>query len=91
MSEVDFDDGYFDPEFDDNWTVCDRCNGDGTVNCYCAGDFCLCGAESDKPCPVCGGEFGTEGYITKELAEKRAKSQREFMERLRAANLKDGG
>lgn len=65
---------------DDNWVVCDECNGDGTVNCYCGGDFCLCGMHDEKPCPVCGGEYGTGGFITKELWENRAKAHRELME-----------
>lgn len=71
--------GYDDFE-DEDMVICDRCNGDGTVNCYCAGDFCLCGQQDEKPCPVCGGEYGTEGLITKELAEKRAAKHREIME-----------
>jgi RecJ-like exonuclease len=68
-----------DPYFDENMVVCDRCDGRGEVTCRCGGDLCFCGRE-DVPCPVCGGEYGTEGYITKELYERRAESHRKLME-----------
>jgi RecJ-like exonuclease len=79
----EYDDYYDDPyEDDENFVVCDECNGDGEVNCYCAGDFCCCPNGGEKPCPVCGGEFGTEGYITREHAERREAAHREMMARL---------
>jgi RecJ-like exonuclease len=68
-----------DPYFDESMVVCDRCDGRGEVTCRCGGDLCFCGRE-DVPCPVCGGEYGTEGYITKELYERRAESHRKLME-----------
>lgn len=67
-----------DPHFDENMVVCDRCDGHGEVICHCGGDMCLCGCQY-VPCPVCGGEYGTDGYITKELYEKRAEAHRNLM------------
>lgn len=76
MSEPD--EMYDDPYYDENMVVCDRCDGSGEVTCYCGGDLCLCGY-GEVDCPVCGGELGTDGYITKELYEKRAAAHREMM------------
>ena len=72
----------FEDFYDDEWpegaVVCDRCNGEGEVDCRCGGDFCCCGANDELTCPVCHGEE----YITKERWEKRAKAHREIMEAL---------
>lgn len=29
------------------------CNGTGVLNCYCGGDFCVCGHQGEVPCPGC--------------------------------------
>ena len=76
----DYDDDrlYFDDEIPEGMVICDRCNGDGTVDCMCCGDFCCCGANDELPCQVCHGEQ----YITKERWEKRAAAHREMMKAL---------
>lgn len=77
MSDL-YDDDYYDAEIPDGMVVCDKCNGDGTIDCMCCGDFCCCGANDELPCPVCHGEQ----YITVARWEKRAKAHREIMEAL---------
>lgn len=72
------DDYYDEGEIPEGMVICDRCNGEGEVDCRCGGDFCLCGAASELTCPVCHGEE----WITKERWEKRAKAHREIMEAL---------
>lgn len=78
MSDPAFDDDhlyYLEDDMPEGCCICDRCDGRGNVQCYCAGDFCLCGAEDDLTCPVCGGDT----WITQERYEKRAKIHREIM------------
>lgn len=76
MGEREFfcDDGY-----DDDGVTCPRCMGDGTVNCYCAGDFCICDNFGDADCPVCH----TEGTVTPEREAGYFKSLAEQRELLR--------
>jgi len=73
-----YDDDFYDNEWPEGAVVCDRCNGDGTIDCMCCGDFCCCGANDELTCPVCHGEE----YITKERWEKRAAAHRELMDAL---------
>lgn len=35
---------------------CDRCQGMGTEDCDCGGDFCVCGAYDSLTCRRCDGE-----------------------------------
>lgn len=70
-----YDDDDYGDEIPEGMVVCDRCNGDGTTNCYCCGDFCCCGANDELPCGVCHGE----GYITEARWEKRRAALREMM------------
>lgn len=72
----EYDDDYGEP-IPDGMVICDRCNGDGWVDCYCGGDQCYCGA-GEIDCGVCHGE----GVITKERWEKRAAALREMMKAL---------
>ncbi len=74
----EYDDSFYDNEWPEGAVVCDRCNGDGTIDCMCCGDFCCCGANDELTCPVCHGEQ----YITKERWEKRAAAHREMMKAL---------
>ena len=80
MSEYGIDDeNYYDyDEPPEGMVVCDKCNGDGTIDCMCCGDFCCCGVNDELTCPVC---LGNE-YITKERWEKRAAVHREIMDAL---------
>lgn len=53
------DDGFYDDQgrwwpSDAEW--CDRCQGMGTEDCDCGGDFCVCGAYDSLPCRRCDGE-----------------------------------
>lgn len=72
MDAHDYDDDFYDDEIPAGMVICDRCNGDGTINCYC------CGANDELPCGVCHGE----GYITEARWEKRRAAHREMMKAL---------
>lgn len=74
-----FDDDYFDD--DGEGPPCPRCDGDGTVNCYCGGDFCVCENYGEKDCPLCHGE----GVADPERAEKYLETEREMVTFLRNA------
>ena len=78
MSEP-YDDDPYDYEYQSDLVICPRCNGDGEVNCYCAGDLCLCENHGDAPCPVCHGE----GEVTEERNERYLANEREMMEAFR--------
>lgn len=73
--DADRFDDFYDNEWPEGAVVCDRCNGKGTVDCMCCGDFCCCGVQDELTCPVC---LGAE-YITQERWEKRAAAHREIM------------
>ncbi len=45
---------------------CDYCQGMGTAECLCAGDFCCCSAGDNLTCPRCDGE----GYYVPTAKEK---------------------
>jgi len=53
--------------------VCPRCNGDGSVSCYCGGDQCYCDNQGDAPCPTCH----EEGKVTEEVYERYIQRERE--------------
>lgn len=62
---------------------CDRCQGMGTEECLCCGDFCCCGW-GEKECGRCGGD----GYFVPTAAYKAAQLEnarfwRELHESLR--------
>jgi hypothetical protein len=31
---------------------CDKCGNTGIINCFCGGDFCVCG-DPEPPCQCC--------------------------------------
>ena len=45
-------DGHNDYDERDAW--CDRCQGLGSVSCYCGGDNCVCEHNGEMDCPSCG-------------------------------------
>lgn len=63
------------PAWDDDpeRVSCPRCMGDGSVNCYCGGDLCVCENYGEKACPVCGGE----GDVTYERSDQYLKAEAE--------------
>lgn len=66
------DEGFFDDAgrwWPSNAEWCDRCQGMGTEECLCAGDFCCCGAGDDLECRRCHGE----GYyiVTPKIKRER--------------------
>lgn len=90
MSDNSYDyDDYFDDEIRDDCQLCPRCDGHQIVSCHCGGDLCFCDNHGEAPCPLCGGEYGGEGYVKNEVAERYLKKQREFMEAL-SKGLGDG-
>ena len=74
MSDYQCDDGY-----DDGSVPCPHCYGDGTVNCYCAGDFCICDNHGDATCYVCGGD----GDVSEEREKRYLENQRKNAELMR--------
>jgi hypothetical protein len=53
------DDGFYDDSgrwWPSNAEWCDSCQGMGTEDCDCGGDFCCCGAYDSLPCRRCHGE-----------------------------------
>lgn len=66
-------DGFYDdcgrwwPE-DAEW--CDRCQGMGTEECLCGGDFCCCG-HGERECRQCGGD----GYFVPTEAFKKRRAE----------------
>ena len=55
----DADAGFYDDSgrwWPSNAEWCDRCQGMGTEDCDCGGDFCVCGAYDSLPCRRCDGE-----------------------------------
>ncbi len=59
--------------------VCPNCMGDGSVNCYCGGDLCVCLNYGERDCPTCH----AEGEVSSERANRYFQSQREAAEAYR--------
>ena len=66
------------PDLPDGHVLCPRCNGQRVVNCHCGGDLCVCENCGEKPCPLCGGEYGGEGYVEKAKADAYMARQAEY-------------
>jgi hypothetical protein len=66
--EDDYD--RFEPDIPDGHVLCPRCDGHQEVTCRCGGDQCYCDNNGDMPCPLCGGEYGGEGYVSKEVYDR---------------------
>lgn len=43
-------------DFPENSAWCERCQGTGSVECYCGGDQCYCRNGGERDCPRCYGE-----------------------------------
>lgn len=41
---------------DENYCICPRCDGYGSISCYCGGDQCYCSNDGEQECPFCLGE-----------------------------------
>lgn len=82
MSDTDYD--HFEPYIPDGHVLCPRCYGSMEVDCRCGGDQCYCDNHGDKPCPFCGGEYGGEGYVPKEKADRYYARQAEIHAAFRA-------
>lgn len=67
MSEAeDYDD-------DRDGITCPRCQGDGTVDCHCGGDLCVCLNYGERDCPACYGE----GEVSEERHARYLENQRQ--------------
>ncbi len=53
--------------------TCPRCQGDGTVDCHCGGDLCVCLNYGERDCPTCGGD----GEVSEERHNQYRESERE--------------
>lgn len=63
-------------DYDDrDGIVCPRCMGDGSVDCHCGGDLCVCENYGERDCPTCSGE----GIVSEEREARYFESQREAM------------
>jgi hypothetical protein len=59
IPDAESDEGFYDDAgrwWPSNAEWCDRCQGMGTEDCDCGGDFCVCGAYDNLTCRRCGGE-----------------------------------
>lgn len=50
---VEEDDDYGIEIDDEDAEPCRNCDGWGFTNCFCGGDFCVCGHNGEKPCWNC--------------------------------------
>ena len=85
LADDDYD---FDPYGEgppEGHVLCPRCDGHQTVNCHCGGDLCVCENYGEEPCPLCGGEYGGEGYLPKAKADAYLKKQAEYHAAFKAA------
>lgn len=53
--------------------VCPHCMGDGSVDCHCGGDLCVCENYGERDCPVCYGE----GEVTEKREAEYLESRRQ--------------
>lgn len=84
MQGDDFDPYDFEPPIPDGYVLCPRCDGHQEVACHCGGDLCVCENYGEMPCPLCGGEYGGEGYVAKEKADAYLKRHAEIYDAFRA-------
>lgn len=81
-----------DDDFDDdeNYCVCPHCDGYGSRECYCCGDFCCCDNGGQIECSYCRGESEVTqtrfNYYLKREAEY-AKERAEVWARLEAERV----
>lgn len=54
-------------------TTCPRCDGGGTLECYCGGDLCVCENYGERDCPLCFGE----GSVSESLYQNYTEQQRQ--------------
>lgn len=67
-------------EYDDrDGVICPRCMGDGSVDCHCGGDLCICENYGERDCPVCHGE----GEVSEQREAIYLKSRRKAYEAMR--------
>ncbi|QIF82488.1 hypothetical protein [Brevundimonas sp. 'scallop'] len=67
-------------EYDDrDGITCPRCQGDGTVDCHCGGDLCVCENYGERDCPVCGGD----GEVSEMVEAQYEESRRQAYEAMR--------
>lgn len=71
---MDADHDHYDDGFDVGCVMCPKCMGQGSVNCHCGGDLCVCENYGERDCPVCHGE----GEVTEERSDKWFERQREI-------------
>lgn len=69
MTTIDTSTDYED--YDDG-VPCPCCDGHGTVECYCGGDFCACENYGDRDCPLCHGECDVSEEVEKAYLKRRA-------------------
>ena len=55
--------------------------GDGTVDCHCGGDLCICENYGERDCPTCDGEGEVSGERESQYFEN-LRLAREAMKRV---------
>jgi hypothetical protein len=63
---------------DDQSAVCPRCMGDGSVDCNCGGDLCVCENYGYMDCPLCHGEGAISTSLYDRYLEQRRKAHEAF-------------
>ena len=58
--------------YEDDAIPCPRCQGDGSVDCHCGGDLCVCENYGERDCPTCYGE----GEVSQDRHARYRESER---------------
>lgn len=66
-------------DYEPDGIPCPRCQGDGTVDCHCGGDLCVCENYGERDCPICHGE----GEVSEEREATYFENQRAAFEAMR--------
>ncbi|WP_298699198.1 hypothetical protein [uncultured Brevundimonas sp.] len=64
---------------DDHGVICPHCMGDGSVDCNCGGDLCVCENYGERDCPLC---FGG-GAVTEAREQQYLESRRQAAEAMK--------
>lgn len=76
----DYSADYDRPDMPESHVLCPTCNGNQVVPCRCGGDLCVCESYGETYCPLCGGEYGGEGYVSKEVYDEWWQRQKEWQD-----------
>lgn len=67
-------------DFDEDYRLCPRCSGFGTIDCHCGGDLCVCENYGERDCPLCYGEGEVSDAVRDRYQAATAENDRLFAE-----------